>query len=82
MNYKEEFRKFAMRHGFLGRVILDSSTFFHKANVAGCFSNTDMWAVYQTDENGTVYDVQYHCSDFLAYCDLARRFGYDFKPFE
>ena len=81
MSYREVFRKYAMEHGFNSKIFIDSSTFVHIANIAGCFSDSDMFAVYETDEKGDAKNIKYHCSDFLAYCDLAERFGYNFRPF-
>ena len=80
MNYKELFRRFAIQHGFNLKVYLDSSTFVHQSGVAGCFADAEMYAVYETDERGQAKNIRYHCSEYLAYADLASRFGYEFKP--
>ena len=80
MNCKEQFRQFAIQHGFNLKIFLDSSTIVHQCNVAGCFSDADMYAVYETDDQGVAKNIRYHCSEILAYKDLAMRFGYDFMP--
>ena len=82
MSCKEEFRQFAILHGFNLKVYLDSSTFVHQCNIAGCFSDADMYAVYETDDHGDAQNVRYHCSEQLAYADLASRFGYEFTKKE
>ena len=76
---KEIFRQFAIKNGFNNKIYLDSSTFVHMPNIGGCFADSSMWAVYDTNEKGTVQNITFHCSEVLAYADLAKRFGFDFK---
>ncbi len=80
MNYKEQFRTFAIQHGFNLKIYLDSSSIVHQCNVAGCYSDADMYAVYETDDVGTAKNIRYHNSEYFAYKDLASRFGFDFEP--
>ena len=79
MNSKEKFRQFAIKNGFNKKIFIDSISFVHVRNVAGCFADSNMWAVYETDEQGQVHDITFHCSEELAYADLARRFGFVYK---
>ena len=80
MNSKEKFRQFAIEKGFNTRIFIDSVSFVHVRNVAGCFTDSSMWAVYETDDNGTVVNVTFHCSEEIAYHDLASRLGFDYQP--
>ncbi len=77
---KEVFRAFAIKNGFSNKIYLDSSTFVHTPNIGGCFADSSMWAVYETDAKGQVQNITFHVSEALAYADLANRFGFDFKP--
>ncbi len=81
MNSKERFSQFAIKKGFSNSIFLDSTTFVHIPNIAGCFADSSMWAVYETDDNGQVHHITFHCGEELAYCDLASRFGYEYKPY-